>query len=189
MSVVNTLRQTLWPPFHRLFSTVSGAYTVTQTTEDEYAGTFMESLETLEERLPELGLHRTPISSLKIRVDDNVSDGSWILRQSIHADTQLHIILHELPDKPAVDVYAHVEDNWIRHPILHLRKENYDAEDGVVELRALFEAHESTSTVPFEVIPRYRRDGQWLLYLLHRVSKPAARWVHKRFSEPLSTSG
>lgn len=185
---LNRLRRSLWPPFHRLFRTVSDAYTVTQTTEDEYAGTVMEPLEPLEERLPELALHRTPIASLKIRVDGNVSDGSWIFRESKLADTQLHIVLHELPNKPAVDVYAHVEDNWIRHPLLHLRKKNYDAEEGVVAVRDLFEAHEATSVLRFEIIPRYRRDGQWHLYLLHRVSKSAARWVHKRFSEPLPNS-
>ena len=185
---LNKLRRFVWPPFHRLFTSVSDAYAVTQTTEDEYAVTVMEPLEPLEERLPELGFRRTPISSLKIRVDGNVSDGSWIFRESKLADTQLHIVLHELPNKPAVDVYAHVEDNWISHPLLHLRKKNYDAEEGVIAVRDLFEANESTSALRFEIMPRYRRDGQWLLYLLHFVSKSAARWVHKRFSEPLPNS-
>ena len=61
---------------------------------------------------------------------------------------------------------------------------NYDAEECVVAVRDLFEAHEVTSGFRFEIIPRDRRDGQRLLYLFHCVSKSAARWVHKRFSDP-----
>ena len=178
---LNKTRELVWPLCHRFLTTVSDAYAVTQTTEDEYAATVGETQERLEARLSEVGFERTPVAALKVRLDGNVSDGSWVYRNSKLADTQLHVVLHELRDQRGVDVYAHVEDNWIRHPLGHLRKKSYTAERGVSSVRSLFDREDEIS---YEVEPRYRRDSRWGLYLLHLVSKTAARRVHERFSEP-----
>lgn len=182
---LNKTRQLVWPLFHRLFTTISDAYAVSQTTEDEYAVTVLESQSELESRLPQMQFQRTPISALKIRFDGNISDGSWVYRDSPLADKQLHVVLHELDDQQGVDVYAHTEDNWIRHPLMHLRKKNYSAESGVTLVRELFNADESNGeSVDYKVKPRYRRDGQWLLYAIHLVSKPAARKLHEWLAKP-----
>lgn len=183
--ILNKTRTFIWPLFHRLFTTLSDAYAITQTTEDEYALTAVGPQSELEARLPQLQFHRTPISSLKIRLDGNISDGSWIRRESSLADEQLHVVLHELEDRDAVDVYAHTEDNWIRHPLLHLRKRSYSAEKGVSWIRELFDTGDSDEgRIEYKIKPRYRREGQWLLYAIHLVSKPAARKLHELFAEP-----
>jgi len=182
---LNKTRKFVWPQFHRLFTTISDAYAVTQTTEEEYAATVLEPQTEVEARLTQLNFIRTPISALKIRLDGNLSDGSWVRRESPLADEQLHVVLHTLEDRDAVDVYAHTEDNWIRHPLLHLRKKNYSAEEGVSWVRALLETHESNAGgIEYRIEPRYRRDGQWLLYAIHLVSKRAARKLHELFSDP-----
>lgn len=182
---LNKARRLVWPLIHRLLKSISDGYAITNTTEDEYVATFLESQEELEDRLPELKFHRTPIASLKIRLDGNVSDGSWMRRDSTLAAEQLHVVLHEVKNREAVDVYAHSEDNWIRHPLLHLRKRNYSAKRSVSSVRTLLDASKTNGNdVPIEVEPRYRRDGPWFLYLIHLVSKPTARKVHDMLSDP-----
>lgn len=178
---LNKARELVWPLCHRVLKTVSDAYAVTQTTEDEYVATARETQESLEARLSELGFERTPIASLKVRFDGNVSDGSWVYRDSKLADRQLHVVLHELADQHGVDVYAHVEDSWIRHPLAHLRKKSYSAHGGVSSVRSLLDREDE---ITWEVEPRYRRDDRWVLYFLHLVSKSAARRVHDRFADP-----
>jgi hypothetical protein len=181
---LNKTREVTWPLFDRLFDTVSDAYALTQSTEDEYVGTVLERQETLERRLPKMGFQRTPVSSLKIRFDGNVSDGSWVYRDSLFAGKQLHVVLHELTDSDGVDVYAHVEDNWIRHPLGHLRRSQYDAQAGVQSVRRLFDSQESADEqFRYETEPRYRRDSQWLLYAIHLVSKSAARKLQQWLSD------
>jgi hypothetical protein len=181
---LNRARELVWPNFHRVFTSVSDAYAMTQTTEDEYVATVYETLGEFERKLPEMGFQRTPISSLKIRFDGNISDGSWVYRDSLFADEQLHVVLHEIRDRDAVDVYAHVEDSWIRHPVGHVTKRNYSAHRGVRSVRSLFEVVDIEEDGSwYQIEPRYRRDDQWLLYLVHLVSKTAARKIHELVSD------
>lgn len=44
---------------------------------------------------------------------------------------QVHVSLYSGFDDGYVDVYAHWERNWIRHPIEHLKGTDYDAAKGV----------------------------------------------------------
>jgi len=181
---LNRTRELVWPNFHKLFTSFSDAYAMTQTTEDEYVATVYEQLGAFESKLPQWRFRRTPVSSLKIRFDGNISDGSWVYRESLFADEQLHVVLHEIRDKDAVDVYAHVEDSWIRHPIGHVTKRNYSAPRGVGSVRSLFEDVDiEADGIWYEIEPRYRRDDQWLLYFVHLVSKTAARRIHELVSE------
>ena len=182
---LNRTREFVWPNVHKLFTSISDAFAMTQTTEDEYVATVYETLAGVERKLPEMGFQRTPVSSLKIRFDGNVSDGSWVYRDSLFADEQLHVVLHEIRDTDAVDVYAHVEDSWIRHPIGHVTKRNYSASRGVSTVRSLFEDVDvEADGTWYQIEPRYRRDGQWLLYLVHLGSKTAARRIHELVSAP-----
>ncbi|ELY40061.1 hypothetical protein [Natronorubrum tibetense] len=128
---VNAVRRSTWPQLHYLISGSFDGYAVSHTTADEYALTTRCSEERLEEILSELGFSRNPIASLKVRTDGNTSEGSWVWRASPLADMQLHIVLHEVENAEKVDVYAHWECSWIRHPYKHYVARGYDAEKGV----------------------------------------------------------
>lgn len=52
-------------------------------------------------------------------------------RASPLATYQLHVVLHDLEDAEGIDVYAHWECSWIRHPYKHYVARGYDAERGV----------------------------------------------------------
>ena len=128
---VNAVRRSLLPQLHYLFAGTFGGYAVSHTTADEYALTAHCSEARLEAILAELGFSRNPIASLKVRLDGNTSEGSWVWRPSPLADHQLHIVLHAIEDAEKVDVYAHWELSWIRHPYKHYVARGYDAEKGV----------------------------------------------------------
>ncbi|SDR17630.1 hypothetical protein [Natronobacterium texcoconense] len=128
---VNAVRRSFIPQLHYLIEGSFGGYAVSHTTEDEYALTAHCSEDRLEEILADLGFSRNPIASLKVRMDGNTSEGSWVWRESPLSDDQLHIVIHELDDAEKVDVYAHWECSWIRHPYKHYVARGYDAEKGV----------------------------------------------------------
>lgn len=129
--LVNAVRRSFLPQVHYLLRGTFGGYAVSHTTVDEYALTARCSEARLEAILDELDFSRNPIASLKVRIDGNTSEGSWVWRPSPLADNQLHIVLHELEDGSGVDVYAHWECSWVRHPYKHYVARGYDAEIGV----------------------------------------------------------
>jgi hypothetical protein len=128
---VNAARRTIYPQIHYLLQGTFGGYAVTHTTADEYVLTAQCSEDEIESLLADLGFSRNPISAVKVRVDGNTAEGSWVWRASPLASYQLHIILHELDEADGVDVYAHWECSWIRHPYKHYVARGYDAEKGV----------------------------------------------------------
>ncbi|WP_121740954.1 hypothetical protein [Natronorubrum halophilum] len=128
---VNAVRRSFLPQIHYLLQGRFDGYAVSHTTADEYALTTNCTEATIEEILEELGFSRNPIASLKVRTDGNTSEGSWVWRASPLADMQLHIVLHEVENADKVDVYAHWECSWIRHPYKHYVARGYDAEKGV----------------------------------------------------------
>ena len=144
--VVNALRRSAIPQIHYLFEGSFDGYAVSHTTAEEYALTAHCSEDQLEELLSGLGFSRNPIASLKVRTDGNTSEGSWVWRRHPLADCQLHVVLHALEDRDeCVDVYAHWEYSWIRHPYAHYVARGYDADRGVAITRELFglcEGHE-----------------------------------------------
>ncbi|MFC6718097.1 hypothetical protein ACFQGT_10705 [Natrialbaceae archaeon GCM10025810] len=57
--------------------------------------------------------HRPPVGS--------EPNGSWTYRRTLLGDRQIHVIL--VAHSPEyIDVYAHGEYNWLRHPIKHFRQ-------------------------------------------------------------------
>ena len=129
------LRRRLKPNVHRLMDRLGG-YAMSDTPEAEYVATFDCSVSELERTLADtFGFRRNPLSALKVRIDGNVSDGSWVWRRWPLAARQLHLVLHETDD--GVDVYAHWEYSWVTHPLRHYRADGYDAEAGVAAARAL----------------------------------------------------
>ncbi|MFU8868095.1 hypothetical protein [Natronococcus sp.] len=128
---INAARRTVYPQIHYLLRGTFGGYAVTHTTADEYVLTANCSEAEIEALLDDIGFSRNPISAVKVRMDGNTAEGSWVWRPSPLASYQLHVVLHELENAEGVDVYAHWECSWIRHPYRHYVARGYDAQKGV----------------------------------------------------------
>lgn len=144
--LVNAVRRSVIPQLHYALKGTFGGYAVSHTTAKEYVMTAHCSEDTLEAVLEDLGFRRNPIAAVKVRFDGNTADGSWVYRDSALASRQLHVVLHALEDREeCVDVYAHWECSWIRHPYRHYTKQGYDAETGVELTRRLLDAYEGAA--------------------------------------------
>ncbi len=175
--MVETLvRRTILPPIDAIKDRLFDGFAMSHSTEDEYAVTIYCSEEELRTVLDELDFSRSLFSALKISLDGNVEDGSWVRRESILADEQLHIVTHEREDSSATDVYAHSELSKIVHPIRHYRKVEYDAETGVEQFRGMLEEYRRRTENPprYDIQPPHHRTWAWTLHLLSFVSTPAA---------------
>lgn len=139
---INAVRRSLVPQLHYLVNGTFGGYAVSHTTADEYALTAHCSEAEIEAILEELGFSRNPIASVKVRLDGNTSEGSWVWRPSPLSSWQLHVVLHDLEGEDAVDVYAHWECSWIRHPYRHYVARGYDAALGVDLVRRWLEGYD-----------------------------------------------
>ncbi len=140
---INAFRRSVIPQLHYALSGTFGVYAVSHTTAEEYVITAHCTEAELEDALTDLGFQRNPIAAVKVRMDGNTAEGSWVYRGSPLASKQLHVILHELEERErCVDVYAHWECSWIRHPYKHYTKQGYDAEYGVELARSALEAYD-----------------------------------------------
>lgn len=83
-----------------------------------YVGTVEATLPDLEATLYDAGFRWDPFSLHHRTPAGTTSDGSWAYRDSLLADRQLHVVLFERATG-RIDVYAHDEPNWLRHPIGH----------------------------------------------------------------------
>ena len=101
----NSVRRRLLPGLHALLDVVIGGYALSDTPPEEYVGTLDCSESEAEELLAAVGFSRSLFASLKVRVDGNVSDGSWVYRESLFADYQLHVTMHRA--ETGVQTYAH----------------------------------------------------------------------------------
>ncbi len=177
---VNAVRRTIVPQLHYLIYGSFGGYAVSHTTAEEYVCTAHCSEEALEAALSALGFSRNPIASLKVRMDGNTSEGSWVWRSSPLADHQLHVVLHAIEDREErIDVYAHWECSWIRHPYKHYVARGYDAEKGVDLTRRLLEQLEGETIADGEVFEREIDSG-----LVRQLSD----WLHLSYYQGVEAS-
>lgn len=170
-NLLNGTRRTIKPPIHRLLNWSFGGYAMTDNTEEEYVGTISLPQSEFEELLKEAGFRRNVVSSLKVRVDGNVSDGSWAWRESALADWQLHVIVHDVGN--SVEAYAHWEYSWYTHPIKHYSATDCSPEKGVEMTREFLEnyrSEEHPNGVPFEIESFYWRKP-WYLTHVHNASE------------------
>lgn len=130
------LRRRALPWLHRWLSLV-GAYAEGTVAESSYALTAELGAEALERRLHDLGFVRNPLASLKRRPGGH-EVGSWVHRESLLADQQLHVQLFARPGGTETEVYAHEERSWITHPVAHYRKAGIDVVAGVRRVRGKF---------------------------------------------------
>ena len=130
------LRRWLYPRLHPLLVRYGG-YGVGHCGWNQYAGTFDEDEEVVEDELVDVGFRRNPIAAYKSLPDGRKSEGSWVLLNEDAPDhvapgMQLHITLFKRKDgKPGREVYAHYEDDWRASPSDHLNEANFSAAAGV----------------------------------------------------------
>lgn len=99
-----------------------------------YVGTVHRSLAELETELRDGGFTWDPISMYHYTLAGSTTDGSWMYRTSPLGDRQIHVVLFEHPPE-RVDVYAHEEFSWLRHPLKHAREVDIRRRKAVAEVR------------------------------------------------------
>jgi len=117
-----------------------------------YAGTVAMPMDEFERALGDGGFAWAPISwyhQPPLGADPN---GSWTFRRAPLADRQLHVILsRHTPGR--IDVYAHWEYNWRRHPVKHAKQLAIDRTAGSETMRTWLETH----NIGYETRSRTRR--------------------------------
>lgn len=183
----NVVRRRLLPAVHSTLDLLIGGYALSDTPADEYVATLNCSESKTEALLSDLGFSRNLIASLKVRSDGNVSDGSWVFRESLLAEYQLHAILHETDE--GTKLYAHWEHSSIRHPYSHYTAQEYSAEQGVSKMRSLLNHLSTSHNIEWTVEPAFRRQT-WYTDLLRAVSAHAAirfAGIPGRFRDAIKT--
>lgn len=153
---IERFRRYWYPKLHGLLRRVEVGvplFSKATTDEDRYAATFHIDEDTLEETfLHDLGFERNPIaaykthedgrqSTLSIRLTNGVSENRG--GQYVEPGMQLHATFFPSEyDDGTIDMYAHYEKDWARHPIQHLRGVGTNSLQGVKRVLALI--HNST---------------------------------------------
>lgn len=104
----------------------------------EYVGTVTLDIADFEGRLYEAGFTWDPVSLYHRTPSGTATDGSWVYRSSPLADRQLHVLLFAQA-RDRIDVYAHEECSWIRHPLKHARQERIQRRAGASEAGRILE--------------------------------------------------
>lgn len=132
------VRQAIGPWLTRLARTLGQPEY--QLRDTEYVGTVHRPLDEVTETLRSAGFEWDPLAWYHQPPVGADPDGSWTYRPSPLADRQIHVILigHA---RGYVDVFAHEEYNWLRHPVKHLRQVGIERERGSTEVRAWFDAY------------------------------------------------
>lgn len=131
-SVPRRVRRRLGPWIDRLARTVGRP--VYRVRPEGYVGAVGLPIAAFESELRAGGFVWDPVSLYHYTPEDNAADGSWVHRESPLVDRQLHVVLvDQAPDH--VDVYAHDEPNWIRHPVDHARQDDIDPARGATAMR------------------------------------------------------
>lgn len=136
-SVASRIRQALGPYVDRLAKALGqSSYHIRRS---EYVATVHLPIEDLEDHLRAGGLTWAPFSLYHRTPMGTSTDGSWTYRPSPLADRQLHVVLFA-QSADRVDVYAHEEYNWLRHPVKHARRRDIRREAGSEQLRRWLDA-------------------------------------------------
>ena len=106
----------------------------------EYAGTVEQPLDEFTETLQEHGFDWDPLAWYHQPPVGTEPNGSWTYRWTLLADRQVHVVL--VAHSPEyVDVFAHEEYNWLRHPIKHLRQVDIARKAGSSRMRRWIESY------------------------------------------------
>ena len=184
--VATALRRATLPAVDAVKERLFGGFAMSHSTEDEYAATLYCPEGTLTDILDDMGFSPSLFSALKVRYDRNTEDGSWVWRESVASDMQLHIVSHARENSDAINLYAHWERSKITHPLKHYRKVDYDADEGVERLRRMLSAYHREHPNPpkYEVQPPHHRSWAWALHLVSFISTPAAVRIGRALEDP-----
>lgn len=164
-SVLRRIRHRIGPAIDRLARRVGQPeYHVR---DEGYAGTVGVPLADLESRLSDAGFTWDPVSLYHRTKAGTDTDGSWVYRSSPLADRQLHVVLFA-QSADRMDVYAHEEYNWLRHPVKHARQEDIRRERGSTEMRRWLDEQ------PFDYEHELRARRR-LAHVAERVRQAASR--------------
>lgn len=120
--VVEDVRERWWLRAQELL-TLLGGYTTSHSGPNEYVCSVECSADRLERALWQQGIHRNLLAAKKyrnLRGSKQWSDSSWIHRDSLWAERQLHVTLFERPGG-GVDCYLHAEASNLTQPLKHWR--------------------------------------------------------------------
>ncbi|WP_436347346.1 hypothetical protein [Natronorubrum sp. FCH18a] len=134
------VRRRILPTLHRIKEPLGGFAQCIQHP-DEYVGTIQSGLGEFRADLERMAFAPEPVAALKVHRDGRLSAGSWVRRRSPLATWQLHVALFE-SGGDAVDVFAHREYSWLRHPYKHYTGEGWDTDSGVERMRSLLSKHD-----------------------------------------------
>lgn len=140
IDLTTRVRRRVLPTLHRIKEPFGGFAQCIQHP-DEYVGTVQYGLEGFRSDLEAMSFAPEPIASLKIHRDGRLSAGSWARRKSPLATWQLHVALFT-DGGDAVEVFAHREYSWLRHPYKHYTCADWDMGSGVERMRSLLSDHD-----------------------------------------------
>jgi hypothetical protein len=102
--------------------------------DSEYVGTVEQPLDEFTETLQAHGFEWDPLAWYHQPPVGSEPNGSWAYRRTVLADRQIHVIL--IAHSPEyIDVFAHEEYSWLRHPIKHFRQVGIERQAGRSEMR------------------------------------------------------
>lgn len=116
-----------------------GLYTTTSTGGGEYVGTVSETERQVEQRLRDLGVGRSLLSSAHVRTTeygDQTEDAAFVWRPWLFSRFQVHILLFANYDG-TTSIYAHFERNPWRTPLAHYGGDDIDVDRGRVLAKSL----------------------------------------------------
>jgi hypothetical protein len=133
------VRQAIGPWLTRIARTIGQPeYELRET---EYVGTIRQPLDEFTRTLQDHGFDWDPLAWYHQPPIGSEANGSWVYRPTVFADRQLHVIL--IAHSPEyIDVFAHEEYNWLRHPVKHIRQLDIEREPTSDDLRRWFETQE-----------------------------------------------
>ncbi|NKE34389.1 hypothetical protein GWG54_00895 [Natronococcus sp. JC468] len=138
LDLTTRLRRRVLPTVHRIKEPLGGFATCTQHP-DEYVGTVDRTVSEFRTDLEAMSFTPEPVASLKVHRDGRLSAGSWVRRRSPLSSRQLHVALFRAGGE-RLEVFAHSEYSWLRHPYRHYTAEGWDTEAGVRRMRSLLSA-------------------------------------------------
>ncbi|WP_254766912.1 hypothetical protein [Salinilacihabitans rarus] len=145
LDLTTRLRRRVLPTVHRIKEPFGGFAQCTQHPA-EYVGTVHRELREFHSELEAMEFDPEPVASLKVHEDGHFSAGSWVRRNSPLAKWQLHVTLFR-EQRHEIEVFAHREYSWLRHPYKHYTGEGWDTTGGVERMRSLLSDHGVTFVV------------------------------------------
>ena len=139
LDLATKVRRRVLPTVHRIKAPLGGFAQCTQHP-SEHVGTVQRSLREFRTDLETMAFAPEPVASLKVHRDGRLSAGSWVRRHSPLSEWQLHTTVF-LDGHDTVEVFAHREYSWLRHPYKHYCGEGWDTAGGVERMRTLLTDH------------------------------------------------